>query len=212
MIRCLRSILSYQNGLLIVWVCSIVMFWLTSAFYRFRKHLQNPDNVVHVILLCFFNHIFVDLPLFGALLPLASADSLDYNIYSWVADIALAWICLQINDIGHYYFHRLCHAGQLYRLHKLHHSYTCNFAFTALWTHPIEHALDVIIFYGPYFVMEYLFQWTLYHSFIVVFILAVGGSILSVRNHSLYFTFHGDHHTYKQVFLALHFHSYRFFY
>uniref|UniRef100_A0A2M4AIN1 Putative sterol desaturase n=1 Tax=Anopheles triannulatus TaxID=58253 RepID=A0A2M4AIN1_9DIPT len=108
----------------------------------------DPSRLRTVIWQVLANQIATGLPLvFGlyCLLPLQSRNDIR-RLPTFLTALWQLAVCVLIEEPLFYYSHRLLHHGQLYRyIHKRHHEWTAPIAITAIYCHPVEHALSNLL-------------------------------------------------------------------
>lgn len=120
--------------------------------YKVQPHTNEPVekkvlfNAIKVIL---FNQIAIGVPLAfssyflkklkGFLENFREVPSFDRVLL----DLA---VCILVDEIGFYYSHRLFHNKFFYKhVHKQHHEWQSPIAITAVYCHPLEHALSNVL-------------------------------------------------------------------
>jgi len=116
--------------------------------YKIQETKNTPvkyDDILVCILQALINQCFVTLPsiAFSYFLFLYRGSNLDYTTFPslsrFILDLASFLI---VEEILFYHFHRLMHTSFFYsRIHKRHHQFTAPISLSALYSHPIEHAL-----------------------------------------------------------------------
>lgn len=101
-------------------------------------------QVWRVVRQVLFNQLVIGLPFALAAHALLEWRGYDRSpllpSFPWVL-FELA-VCVLIEEAAFYYCHRLLHHPRLYRhVHKRHHEWTAPIAITAVYCHPVEHAL-----------------------------------------------------------------------
>lgn len=147
-------------------VISTLVYWLVGALYLYmdltgrpqfmRKYKIQPganapldrNKLKPVLLVVLFNQFVV-----GAMMALIFLKILkwrghqDTNVLPPLYRIVLEFLfCMLTYETLFYYSHRMLHRGKLYRwIHKKHHEWTAPLAITAIYCHPIEHALGNLV-------------------------------------------------------------------
>lgn len=153
-------------------IVSYVIYWLVGLIYTvmdvtgrpatLRRYKIQPGTnepvdigkLVKCILWVNFNQIFVGIPFsmlcFYLLRLRGWNESSQLPTFHWV--IFELIICILMEEIGFYYSHRLFHHRMLYKhFHKMHHEWQSPISITAIYAHPLEHALSNMMpaFLGP---------------------------------------------------------------
>jgi len=100
------------------------------------------------------------LPLAYFLSPLLTSIGLDYNLPlpSKTVGFIQFSLCVLLEDLGQYFFHRALHHPKLYWIHKRHHENVTPFGLAATYSHPIETAvLGLCTFIGPILLIPHPF-------------------------------------------------------
>lgn len=120
--------------------------------YKVQANTNEPVDkrqLINAIRVIVFNQIVVGVPLTLVGYYLKSLKGFPENFrdvpdFSRVlVDLA---VCILVDEIGFYYSHRLVHNKFLYKhIHKQHHEWQSPIAITALYCHPLEHALSNLL-------------------------------------------------------------------
>lgn len=120
--------------------------------YKVQVNTNEPVDkrqLINAIRVIVFNQIVVGVPLTLVGYYLKSLKGFPENFrdvpeFSRVlVDLA---VCILVDEIGFYYSHRLVHNKFLYKhIHKQHHEWQSPIAITALYCHPLEHALSNLL-------------------------------------------------------------------
>ncbi|KAJ2078905.1 C-4 sterol methyl oxidase [Coemansia sp. RSA 988] len=90
-------------------------------------------------------HIFIEGPLMLGFLPvakLAGIRTTELPLPGWQEMAMQIAVFFVLEDLWHYWIHRLFHWGPLYRaVHKVHHEFSAPFGMTAEYAHPLETVL-----------------------------------------------------------------------
>eukprot|EP01114_Cavostelium_apophysatum_P003140 TRINITY_DN1289_c0_g1_i1.p1 TRINITY_DN1289_c0_g1~~TRINITY_DN1289_c0_g1_i1.p1 ORF type:complete len:297 (+),score=47.82 TRINITY_DN1289_c0_g1_i1:104-994(+) len=165
-----------------------LLFWMidrTQLLDRFKvqrdKYATNIDywfcikNLVQ-------NYIFVIVPLIYAVYPLSTAFlglPMALPLPGLASYLCQVFFCILVEDVGHYWLHRMLHIPFLYkRIHKVHHRYAAPFGLSASYAHPLE----VIILGIPTFLGPFILQ----THYIVFFSFILYRQLDAVATHSGY--------------------------
>jgi len=153
-----------------------LIFWFVDRYkllenYKIQEKYPNNEQYLDCIKNLLTNYVLiivpiivVSYPIFGFLgfstaLPLPSAGRV----------IAELFFCMIVEDVTHYWLHRLLHHPLLYKaIHKQHHFFATPFGLAASYAHPAEVLiLGFATFFGPLLLRPHFFSfyiWVLYRQ------------------------------------------------
>ena len=122
-----------------------------------QEKQETWENQWKCFKLILFSHFFIQLPMISATFTYTEIMGIPYEyelIPPWYKLIIKALICLVLEDLWHYFFHRILHHGAFYKhIHKIHHNFQAPFGLAAEYAHPIE----TVVLGGGFFIGLILF-------------------------------------------------------
>jgi len=154
-----------------------ILFWVIDKFKLLDKYkVQDTKYVTDLdywqcLMNLLQNYIVIILPLvyiaypifsffeFTTALPLPSLFVFSFQFF----------FCMVVEDICHYWLHRMLHWPWLYKnIHKIHHQYATPFGLAASYAHPLEVLiLGFATFLGPMLIRPHFFTfycWVLFRQ------------------------------------------------
>ena len=136
------------------------LFQFIPAMRGMKIQKERPEtwgNQWKCLKLILFSHFFIQLPMISSTFTFTEILGIPYEyerIPAWYILCGKAFICMLIEDVWHYFFHRLLHHGALYKhIHKIHHNFQAPFGMAAEYAHPIE----TVVLGGGFFIGILLF-------------------------------------------------------
>lgn len=154
-----------------------VMFWVADKFHLLHKYKVQPEkyptkiDYIKCLQNLITNYILIIFPLIFLLYPIFSSFSFRMTL-PLPSLFTVIWqfaFCLIVEDVGHYWLHRILHTQYLYKtIHKIHHKYSAPFGFAASYSHPLEVLiLGIPTFVGPVIIgchYSTFFLWVLFRQ------------------------------------------------
>lgn len=110
--------------------------------FKIQTEPETWTNQWKCFKLIIFSHIFIQLPMMSGIFTFTEYMGIPYeyeHIPPWYQTVGRCLLCFIIEDIWHYFFHRILHQGVFYRrIHKIHHSFQSPFSIAAEYAHPLE--------------------------------------------------------------------------
>jgi len=143
------------------------------CFDRYKIQPRKPiswTEIFECLRLVWLTRVLVEFPLYCIALPAyLQYQGLPFGydeIPPWTTYVWKMYLCLALEDLYHYFCHRLLHHPFIYgKVHKIHHTYTAPFGIVAEYAHPIETLVLGIGFFVPLIVMcdhcIFMFVWFL---------------------------------------------------
>jgi len=156
-----------------------IFFWIIDQFQLLHKFKVQQDKYPNAAdyAMCFRNlvqnYLFVIVPLIYCLYPIFALETINFQMALPLPHIStFLWqftFCLIVEDVGHYWLHRLLHTPYFYKsIHKVHHTYSAPFGFVASYSHPLEVIiLGIPTFLGPLIIRTHyftFFSWVLFRQ------------------------------------------------
>jgi len=153
-----------------------VIFWLIDKLklldkYKVQQKYSTDLDYWQCLLNLFQNYILIILPLVYVAYPVFTI--LDFStalpLPNLLVFLSQFLFCMVVEDIAHYWLHRMLHWPWLYKnIHKIHHTYTSPFGLAASYAHPLEVLiLGFATFLGPLIIRPHFFtfySWVLFRQ------------------------------------------------